>query len=139
MRQTVRNYFMVLRPWIALLAAATPLIVAIVFMYAGMQSGIPHYTGWATHLVPYQDDVIQPLLVSSIMVAVFIALLRDMLLTFLAGLQPGIIQAMFIVTDTSRGFALNSVLAAMIILPLLILLIALNKKISQLYDQDKKG
>ena len=145
MIQTIRKKLKVPEIWrtkIAVLAGVSPGILALIFMYARLTdatgtSAIFHDSGWIKYLVQHQDDIIQSLIVSSVMVAVFSTVLRNKVATFLAGFQPVLIQAMFILTDTSRDIALNFPLAAITVLPLLILLITLKGEIGQ--GEAKKG
>ena len=130
------------RTAIAWLAGASPFILALIFMYARLMhstgtSAIFPDSGWIKYLVQHQDAIIQSLIVSSVMVAVFLALLRNRVATLLAGFQPVVIQAMFILTDVGRHFALNLPLAAITVLPLLILLVTFRREIDQLYDQER--
>ncbi len=123
---------------IALLAGASPLILALVFIYVTRFWPIHGDPAWIKFLVQNQEDIIQSLLISSLMVAVFCTLLRNRVATLLAGFQPAVIQAAFILMDTTRHIALNSPLAAVTVLPLLILLITLGKEIGQQDDQDRE-
>ena len=141
MKQKIRNYLNYLRVpgyRIAIVAGIAPLIVAVAFMFAKETLVTSPDRGWTIFLVQHQDGIIQSLIVSSLLVTVFITLLHNAAVTLLAGFQTAIISAMFILTDGSPHILLNVGLAAIIILPLLILLITLNRDISQLYDQDKK-
>ena len=122
---------------IAWLAGASPFILALILMCATMIWIRSHDAGWIKYLVQYQDDIIQSLIVSSIMVAVFSTLLRCKVATFAAGLQPVVIQAMFIFIDGSRHIIQNLPLTAIIVLPLLILLMSLRREISELDDEGR--
>ena len=140
MTKTVRKNLKVpriLRHAIALLAGASPFIFALILVSATGNPTMPHGTGWIKYLVKHQDDIIQSLIVSSVMVAVFSTLLRCKVATFAAGFQPVVIQAMFILADSTRHITLNLSLAAITVLPLLILLMTLRRGIDQLDDQKK--
>lgn len=93
---------------------------------------------WFKYLIQHQDDIIKTLIVSSVMVAVFCTLLRNKLATFLAALQPGVIQAMFIFSDETRHLALDLPLAAIAVLPLLVLSLTLGRDVGEQDDQDKE-
>ena len=132
------------RTAIAWLAGAFPFILASIFMYARLTyttgtSAIFQDSGWTQYLVGHQSDIIQSLIVSSVMIAVFLALLRNKVVTLLAGFQPVVIQAMFILTDATRDIALRLPLAAIAVLPLLILLMTLRREIDQLDDRERVG
>ena len=138
MIQTVRRNLKaprIPRHLIALLAGVSPLILALMLVFAVQNSTITHGTGWIKYLVQHQDDIIQSLIVSSVMVAVFSTVLRCKAATFAAGFQPVVIQAMFLLTDSTRHIALNIPLAAITVLPLLILLMTLRRESDQLDDQ----
>ena len=60
-----------------MLGGASPLIIALMLMFAIRTSTVSHDTGWIKYLVQHQDDIIQSLLMSSLMVAVFSTLLRN--------------------------------------------------------------
>ena len=140
MIQTIRKKLKVPEIWrtkIAVLAGVSPGIIALLFMFTTRTSAISHDSGWITYLVQHQGDIVQTLIVSSVMVAVFSTLLRYKLATFAAGFQPVLIQLMFILTDSGRHIALNLPLAAITVLPLLILLIALIREIGE--EETKKG
>ena len=124
------------RYWVALLAGVAPFILALLLMSVTKTMIASRDAEWIKYLVCHQDDIIESLVVSSIMVAVFCTLLRNKVVIFVAGFQPVVIQAMFIVTDTSRHIALNFPLAAITVLPLLVLLMALGREIGQANDQD---
>ncbi len=129
------------RTAIARFAGTSPFILALLFMYARLTyatgtSVIFPDTEWFKYLIQHQDDIIQTLIVSSVMVAVFCTLLRNKLATLLAGFQPVLIQAMFILTDTGQHLALNLPLAAITVLPLLVLLLTLGRDLGQQDDQD---
>ena len=126
------------RRLIALLAGPSPFILALVFMYVTRYLPMRHDTGWIIYLTHHQDAIIQSLIVSSVLVAVFSTLLRNKVGTLLAGFQPVLIQAMFILTDATRHIALNLPLAAITILPLLILLMTLGRELGQQDVQDKE-
>ena len=124
------------RHWIALLAGASPFILALLLVFATTVSTTLGDTGWIKDLVQHQDDIIQSLIVSSVMVAVFSTVLRCKVATFAAGFQPVVIQAMFILTDATRHIILNLPLAAITVLPLLIVLITLRREIVQPDDHE---
>ena len=125
------------RTKIAVLAGASPGILALMLMFATRGSTTYRHIGWIKYLIEHQDVIIQTLILSSVMAAVFSVLLRSKVATFAAGLQTLAIQIMFLLTDASRHIALNLSLAAIIILPLLILLMPLKKEDDQVDDQDK--
>ena len=147
MVQTIRKKLKIPEIWrirIAVLAGASPFILALIFMYARLTyttgtSAIFQESGWTKYLFDHQGDIIQSLIVSSVMVAVFIALFRSKVVTLLAGFQPVVIQAMFILTDATRDIALRLPLAAIAILPLLVLFVTLRKEIDQLDDRERMG
>ena len=125
------------RTTIASLAGASPAILGLILMYPTKSWIGPHDTEWIKYLVQHQDDIIQTLIVSSIVVALFSTLLHNKTITFAAGLQPVIIQAAFILTDLGRHIALNISLAAITVLPLLILIMTLKKEIGQVDDPER--
>ena len=120
-----------------MLAGVSPGALALLFMFATRTSAISQDVGWIGDLVQHQGDIIQTLIVSSVMVAVFTTVLRYKVVTFLAGFQPVLIQLMFILTETGRHIALNLPLAAIAVLPIFILLIALIGEIGE--EETKKG
>ena len=122
---------------IALLAGASPLILSFIFLLAKRISTTYPDKGWVEALVQHQDDIIQTLIVSSLMVAVFSTVLRFKVASVAAGFQPGLIQVMFILTDLNRSIILNIPLAAITVLPLLILLLTLRRDIDKPDDQEK--
>ena len=124
------------RHLIAQFAGAAPFILALALMIATKSPTTTPTTAWIKYLVQHQDDIIQSLIVSSVMVAIFLALLRSKVATFTAGFQPVVIQAMFIITDSTRHIALSLPIVAITVLPLLILLITLRREIDQLYDRE---
>ena len=140
MIQTIRKKLRVPgipRTTIAVLAGISPFILALALMYA-ISASTRHYdTGWIRYLVQHKDDIIQSLIVSSVMVAVFSTVLRNRVATFAAGFQPVVIQAMFILTDVSRHITLKLPLAAITVLPLLILVMTLRREIDQVDDREK--
>ena len=119
---------------IALLAGASPLIFALLMLGLTVQNSTTLHggAGWIRYLIQHQDDIIQSLIVSSVMVGVFSTVLRCKAATFAAGFQPVVIQSMFLLTDSTRHIALNIPLAAITVLPLLNLLLTLKKEIDQL-------
>lgn len=137
MIQTIKKKLKALkvpRNAVAWLAGASPFILAFIFMYARLTytTGTPAIfsdSGWTKYLVDHQGDIIQSLIVSSVMVAVFTTVLRNKAVTLLAGFQPVVIQAIFILTDATGDIALRLPLAAITVLPLLILLVTLRKEI----------
>ena len=140
MIQTVKKNLEVpriLRHLIALLAGASPFILAFIFVFGTKNSAIPHDTGWIRDLIQHQDDIIQTLIVSSLMVAVFSTLLRSKVVILVAGFQPVLIQTMFILTDVNRHIALNLPLAAITVLPLLIVFMSLRREIDQLDAEER--
>ena len=143
MIQTIRKklgVFSIPRHMIALLAGSSPFMFAFmifIFAYFTRNSPMPHDTGWVRFLVQHQDEFVQSLIVSSVMVAVFFALLRNKAAIFAAGAQTATIQIMFIVADARQHLALNLPIAAIIILPLLILLLAFSKDIDQVDTQEE--
>ena len=132
MIQTVKKNLKVPRAMIVLLAGASPFIVALILVFATTPSPISRGTGWFNYLVQNQDDIIQSLIVSSVMVAVFSTLLRCKVATLVAGFQPAVIQAMFMLTDSTRHITLSLPLAAITVFPLLILLMTFGREIGQL-------
>ena len=72
------------------------------------------------------------------MVAVFSTLLVNKVATLVAGFQPGLIQAMFILTDLGRHITLNLSLAAITVLPLVVLLMMLIRDSGQVDDREKR-
>ena len=140
MIQTVKKNLEVpriLRHLIALLAGASPFILAFILVFGTKNSAIPHDTGWIRDLIQHQDDIIQTLIVSSLMVAVFSTLLRSKVVILVAGFQPVLIQTMFILTDVNRHIALNLPLAAITVLPLLIVFMSLRREIDQLDAEER--
>ena len=134
MTQTIRKKLKVptiSRNLIAVLAGASPFLLALIMMFYTRFSTISNDAGWVKYLVQHQDDIIQSLIVSSVMVAVFSTLLRNKTAAFAAGFQPVLIQATFILTDPSLRFPLNVPISAITVLPLLILLITLGRDIGQ--------
>ena len=141
MIQTVKKNLKVLRIpryLIALLAGASPFIVALILVFATTPSPISRGTGWFNYLVRHQDDIIQTLIVSSLMVAVFFStLLRSKEVILVAGFQPVLIQTMFILTDVNRHIALNLPLSAITVLPLLIVFMSLRREIDPLDAEER--
>lgn len=130
------------RTAIAGLAGTSPFILALIFVWARSSyttgtSVIFQAGEWFKYLIQHQDAIIQTLIVSSVMVAVFCTLLRNKLATFLAAFQPGVIQAMFILTDRGQHLALNLPLAVITVLPLLVLLLTLGRDVGQQNDRDE--
>ena len=139
MIQTIRKKLRVFRipkHRIALLAGSSPIILAFILMYVTEYTLIFHDTGWFKYLVQNQDEFVQSLIVSSIMIAVFSTLLRVRLVTFVAGFQPVIIQIMFILADVNQHIVLSLSIVAITILPLLILLTIFIKDIDQIDNQE---
>ena len=141
MIQTVKKNLEVpriLRHLIALLAGASPFILAFIILVFGTKnSAIPHDTGWIRDLIQHQDDIIQTLIVSSLMVALFSTLLRSKVVILVAGFQPVLIQTIFILTDVNRHIALNLPLAAITVLPLVIVFMSLRREIDQLDAEER--
>ncbi len=139
MIQTIREKLRVPRiprTTIACLVGAIPIIVALLLLSA-LTSTTYRHTEWVKFLNEHQDAIIQSLIVSSVMVAIFSALLRYKLATFAAGLQPVLIPVMFLVSDESRHLTLNLPLAVIAVLPLVILVMVLRKELDQLDNQEK--
>ena len=139
MIQTIRKklgVFRIPKHRIALLAGSSPIILAFILIYVTEYTLIFHDTGWFKYLVQNQDEFVQSLIVSSIIVAVFSTLLRVRLAIFVAGFQPVIIQIMFILADVNQHIALSLSIAAITILPLLILLAIFIRDIDQIDNQE---
>ena len=124
-----------LRWGLALLAGLSPLMFALVVVAATGDLSETDRMGWTKYLVEHLDDLVQSLILSSVMVAVFIALLRCAVATLLTALQPLIIQALFIFTDPSRGVVADIPLLAITLLPLVVLLVTLTPLLRQIYDR----
>ena len=124
---------------IALLAGASPFILAFMLMSTTRSLAIFHDTGWINYLVQHQDDIIESLLISSVMVMIFSTLLHKKVAIFFAGFQTVAIQAMVLLTDPTQHIALNIPLVAITVLPILILLLMLGREIDQPDNQDKEG
>ena len=124
-----------LRWGLALLAGLSPLMFALVVVAATGDLSETDRMGWTKYLVEHWEDLVQSLIPSSVMVAVFIALIRCAVATLLTALQPLIIQALFIFTDPSRGVAADIPLLAITLLPLVVLLITLTPLLRQIYDR----
>lgn len=120
------------RNTIALVAGAFPLIVALILMHFTEYTRTFRGTGWVDYLVQHQNEFVQALIMSSVMVAVFFALLGNKIAIFAAGLQPVIIQTMFILADVNQHIVLNLSIAAITVLPLSILSITLRRDIDQI-------
>ena len=143
MLQTIGKKFSDYKLRIAWLAGASPLILTFGLMYyvtpsTTTPSTTLHNTALAHYLVQHQDDIFQSLILSSVMVAVFCTVLRNKAITFLAALQPAVVQAAFISADSSRDIFESIPITAIIILPLLFLLMTLRMDVVQAYAQDKE-
>lgn len=139
MIQTIRKklgVFSIPKHRIALLAGSSPITLAFILIYVTEYNLIFQDTGWVKYLAQNQDEVVQSLIVSAIMVAVFSTVLREKVATFVAGFQPVIIQIMFIVVDERQYIALNLLFVAITILPLFILITIFMKDIDQVDNQE---
>ena len=123
---------------IAVLAGISPLIIAFILASYVMISLLTHKMERVEYLLQHQDVIVESLIVSSVFVAVLCTVLRNKTVTFLAACQPVVVQATFLLTDLSLGYTLKISLAAMIVLPVLILLKTLISETDQANDQDKE-
>ena len=119
------SFFRVSRWITAFVFGASPTFVALLLVVAiGHSTRADADVEWLLHLADHRDDFISALIVSSVVVAVFCALLRWTWVLFVAPLQPLGIQVIFIFVRSGRDFWSNLPLLAITVLPLGLLLLA---------------
>ena len=123
------------RYWLAALVGASPFVLAVMLLLLTETSNIPTDKGLLKGLADNQQNIIQSLIMSSVMVAIFSTVLSWKAVTLAAGFQPALIQAVFMVVKGSELMVLNLTLAVIITLPLAILLLTLWREVSQRNDQ----
>ena len=120
---------------IALPAAFSPLVITCVFVFATTGATETDGAEWVSYLLKNWDDLVQSLIVSSVMVAVFTALLACKPLALAAAFQPPVIHVGFIISDPSLGWLAGLPMLLITVLPLAILLAVFIPNLRELYDR----